>query len=71
MIEQYTLILKHEAVMGDGEKIQLDPPLVLSHIFDRSLVGSPVVLDEMMHRFTQEVMKRAAEWEGKNDAETD
>lgn len=67
MIEQYTLILKHEAVMDDGEKIQLDPPLALSHVFDGSIVGISIVFDEMMHRFTQEVMRRATEWEGKEN----
>jgi len=67
MIEQYTLILKHEAVTNDGETIQVEPPLCLSHVFDRSIVGAPVVLDEMMYHFTKEVMKRATEWEGELD----
>lgn len=67
MIEQYTLILKHEVVTDDGERIQLDPPLALSHVFDRSIVGTPVVLDEMMYHFTKEVMRRATEWEGEDD----
>lgn len=67
MIEQYTLILKHEAVMEDGEKIQLDDPLVLSHIFDRRLDGTTVVLDEMMYRFTKEVIRRATESKGEED----
>lgn len=61
MLERYTLILKHEAVMEDGEKIQLDDPLVLSNIFDRKFVGTTVVLDEMMYHFTKEVLRRATE----------
>lgn len=58
MFEQYTLILKHEAIV-DGEKIQMDEPLVLTHMFDRRFVGSSILLNEMMDRFKAEVLRRS------------
>ena len=63
MIEQYTLILKHEVIVDD-KKIQIDPPLTLTHVFDRNFVGSSIVLNEMMDRFKDELLRRQIEWEG-------
>lgn len=68
MIEEYTLILKHEAIMDDGEIIKIGPPLCITHAFDRRFVGSPIVLNEMMDRLKAELLRRQSEWEGESNA---
>ena len=64
MIEKYTLILKHDFVVEGFENIQIDPPLVLTHAFERNRLGTPVILNELMERFKEEVIRRQSEFEG-------
>ena len=63
MLEQYTLILRHEAVYGE-DRVQLDPPLILKAVYDRKLGGSPVFLNDMLDRFKGELIRRECEWKG-------
>lgn len=56
--EQYTVILKHEITSG-MEKIEVEPPLILTHTFDRRFIGSTVSLNELMDRLKEEVLKRS------------
>ena len=64
MIEKYTLILKHDAVIEGVANIQIDPPLVLTHVFERNALATPVILNELMERFKEEVIRRQSEFEG-------
>ena len=63
MIEQYTLILRHEAIIC-SDKVQIDPPLVHTHSFERRYIGTPIVIDKMMDDFKHELLRRRSEWEG-------
>lgn len=55
--EQYTVILKHEITSG-MEKIEVEPPLILTHTFDRRFICSTVSLNELMDRLKEEVLRR-------------
>ncbi|MGX8702872.1 MAG: hypothetical protein ACSW8H_00300 [bacterium] len=56
--EQYTLILRHDMVIGD-DRIKLSPPLVMQYSVDRTFnPGQAILLNEMMDRFKDEVLKK-------------
>ncbi|MBR2566162.1 MAG: hypothetical protein IKE29_16280 [Paenibacillus sp.] len=66
--EEYTLILKHELVVG-STTYQMDEPLVIKHI-DMALPNAPkpmisntYLLNEMMDKMKHELLQRAV----KND----
>ena len=65
MLEQHTLILRHEAVMNDCTKVQIDEPLVLRHVYDRSYdIGSPILINYMMNSFKEELLRRLSDEKG-------
>lgn len=58
-VEEYTLILKHEYVVGDN-KIQIDEPIIMKMCADRSFMSGGINLNAMLDRFTHEVLQRSA-----------
>lgn len=60
--ERYTLILKHEMDYRNGDRVQIDPPYVLSMVVDRSGInrcaGTPIFLNEMLDRFKYEILEK-------------
>ena len=60
--ERYTLILKHEMDYRNGDRVQIDPPYVLSMVVDRLVAGNgfgtPFFLNEMLDRFKYEILKK-------------
>ena len=66
LLEQYTLILRHEMVAGErGEdRIEIEPPLCLVYSTDRAhSPGAGVILDRMMDEFKHHILARVAKGE--------
>ena len=47
MIEAYRIVLTHYIVDETGERINLDEPLCIEQVFDRTYDGSPILLNRM------------------------
>ena len=63
LLEQYTLILRHEWVAGERgeERIEIDPPLCMVYSKDRAYsLGAGVILNRMMDEFKHEILERVA-----------
>lgn len=68
MIEQYTLILKHE-INADGEMIQLEQPIIARYVlplsesdkYGRDLIPRPYLLDKIIMDLVQIVRDKAME----------
>ena len=63
LLEQYTLILRHELVAGERgeERIEIEPPLCVEYSTDRAhSSGAGVILDRMMDEFKRHILERVA-----------
>lgn len=63
LLEQYTLILRHEMVAGERgeERIEIEPPLCIEYSTDRAhSPGAGVILDRMMDEFKRHILARVA-----------
>ena len=61
--EVYRLRLDHHMIAGDT-RIQLDEPLVVQLIIDRSAVPVPICLNRMMDDMKAELLRKAGEQNG-------
>lgn len=60
MIEEYKLVLTHYLVdKTTGERIKLDEPLCIEHVFDRTHCGSPILLNRMFDEMKAYALARA------------
>lgn len=66
LLEQYTLILRHEMVAGERgeERIEIEPPFCMVYSTDRARSpGAGVILDRMMDEFKRNILARVAKGE--------
>ena len=66
LLEQYTLILRHEMVAGERgeERIEIEPPFCMAYSTDRARSpGAGVILDRMMDEFKRNILARVAKGE--------
>ena len=56
--ESYTIILRHEFEYNDGNRFEIEPPLVLKHCYDRAYGCSGIVLNRMFDEMKHEALKR-------------
>lgn len=64
LLEQYTLILRHELVSCERgeEMIEIEPPLCMLYSTNReNSPGAGVILDRMMDEFKRKILERVAE----------
>lgn len=60
--EAYKLTLTHYAVDDKNlDKIKLDEPIVVEHIFDRQFGGSPIILNRMLDEMRAYVLNKMDE----------
>ena len=59
--EAYKLTLTHYAVDENFDKIKLDEPIVVEHIFDRQFGGSPIILNRMLDEMRAYVLNKMDE----------
>lgn len=68
MIEQFTLILKHELVCSDGERIELDRPIITkwSSIHYEG-PPNPIVINHVLDTLRKYALEQYSEQKGENN----
>lgn len=62
MFEAYRLTLSHYAAdEKTGEKFNLDDPICIEQIFDRTFGGSPIILNRMLDEMKRMVLAKMDE----------
>ena len=65
--EEYRLVLTHTYVNGDGERLALEDPVEVKHIFlageNRKILPVSICINDMMDRMKEYILRKVGERE--------